>query len=233
MAYSTVLLDLDHTLFDFDGSERLAFARMMQVAGASELDGSFDRYKTINGALWKSVERGEILARDVRHRRTELLVEALELDADPAVLADEFVAGLGDYGELYDGARDALVALAATSTLAMVTNGLGDVQRAKIDRLALGQYFEGVVISGEVGVSKPRSEIFGLALEAVGNPEKASVLMVGDSLSSDMAGGAAFGVDTCWYNPSGGRNRSGVSVTHEIDDLAQLSAVVTLRGPAG
>lgn len=232
MPYTTVLLDLDHTLFDFDGSEVLAFARMMELAAVENPDQYFAQYKAINTALWKAVELGEILATEVRHRRTEQLAAELGLDADPGALADEFVTGLGAHGEMYDGARATLDELVEVATLAMVTNGLGDVQRAKIERLDLARYFKAVVISGEVGASKPRPEIFELAWQSVGSPDKASVLMVGDSLSSDMAGGVGFGVDTCWYNPSRSRNRTGVQVTHEIDDLAQLASVVTLRGPA-
>lgn len=231
MPYTTVLLDLDHTLFDFDGSEVLAFERMMRAAGRENASMYFAEYKEINTALWKAVERGEILARDVRGQRTALLVEALGLDADPELLADEFIAGLGAYGELYEGARELLDDLAGVASLVMVTNGISEVQRAKIKRLQLAPYFQEVVISGEVGVAKPQVEIFEIALEAVGSPAEASVLMVGDSLSSDMAGGVASGIDTCWYNPSGARNRTGVPVTHEIAALSQLPPVVALRGP--
>ncbi|MFW5729919.1 MAG: HAD hydrolase-like protein, partial [Spirochaetota bacterium] len=52
------------------------------------------------------------------------------------------------------------------------------------------------------------------------------VLMVGDSLTSDIEGGVRYGLPTCWYNPEGRMNPSGPSPTHEIRDLAELPGLV-------
>ena len=85
--------------------------------------------------------------------------------------------------------------------LAVISNGLGEVVYARLARLGLSDYFDAVVVSSEVGVAKPNPAIFEAAFERLGSPDKATTLMVGDSLTSDIAGGSAFGIDTCWYNP--------------------------------
>jgi HAD superfamily hydrolase (TIGR01509 family) len=87
------------------------------------------------------------------------------------------------------------------ATLALVSNGIGAVARAKVARLELDRYFAAIVISGEVGTAKPDAGIFDIVFDQLGNPDKATALMIGDSLTSDIAGGINYGIDTCWYAP--------------------------------
>ena len=221
MSYTTFLLDLDHTLLDSDASEALAFTQTLTAAGIEGPEQHAQSYRNINLELWAAVERGEMLPQQVKTRRFEHLVEQQGFDADPLAMAEDFVAGLGANGELYDGATEILQALSADASLALITNGLSEVQRARIARLEIEQYFDAIVISAEVGTAKPGIEIFELTFEALGNPVKSKTLMVGDSLSSDIQGGANFAIDTCWYNPHGKAGKNG-NVTYEIQTLTQL-----------
>lgn len=225
MPYETILFDLDHTLYDSDESERHAYAHACGRAGLADLDLHFPRYVTINQAMWRAVERGEIDPAEVRHRRFEAFNLEVGLDADHFVMANDFVWGLGNHGGLYPGAEQVLAACAARASLALVTNGLGDVQRSRLSRLGIADYFDAIVISSEVGVTKPRPAIFEAAFERLGRPPKDTAVMVGDSLTSDVAGGRAYGIDTCWYNPHGNRAEPGSEPTLEVrrlDDLPQL-----------
>lgn len=201
--YPTVLLDLDHTLFDSDASEREAFDRTLRAEGVADPDAHLATYVAINTALWSGVERGELTATDVRTRRFERFVAATAIDADAHRMADAFAAGLGACGDLYPGARSVLEELATVARLALVTNGLGEVQRARVERLGLAHYFDAVVISAEVGAAKPDPSFFAIAFDRLGHPARPDVLMVGDSLTADVRGGAEAGLTTCWYNPHG------------------------------
>jgi HAD superfamily hydrolase (TIGR01549 family) len=133
---------------------------------------------------------------------------------------------LGANGELYPGAKQVLERIAPVAALGLVTNGLSAVQRARIDRLELAQYFQAIVISAEVGTSKPGTEIFDLAFDQLANPPKESALMVGDSLSSDIQGGVNYGIATCWYNPHQLIGHASDGVDHEIARLDQLLSLV-------
>ena len=230
MRYDTLLFDLDHTLLDSDASEIAAYAHTMATIGLAEPDDHFERYLRINHAMWAAVERGELQPTEVRHRRFEQFVDEVGISADPVVMADAFVWGLGAFGELYDGAREVLERYAGTARLAMVTNGLSDVQRARIDRLDLAGYFDAVVISSEVGVTKPRPEIFDITFEQLGQPPKQSALMIGDSLTSDIRGGSDYEIATCWFNWRRSATVPGVTVTHEITALDQLTGIVSPFG---
>lgn len=228
MSYSTILLDLDHTLFDSDASEEHAFAQTMQAASVSDAERYRESYRDINLALWARVERHELTPQQVRTLRFEQLVDRERIDADPGEMARNFVAALGANGELYEGVREILDRLSGKVSLALVTNGLSEVQRARIERLDIDRYFDAVVISAEVGAAKPGSEIFDITFEALNFPDRNTAVMVGDNLSSDIQGGVGYGIATCWYNPQRRAAESPHSAAHEIADLSELLGLVAL-----
>ena len=226
MRYTNLLFDLDHTLIDSHASEATAFDYTMRRAGVQNPADYLAHYGEINTALWAAVERGEITPNDVRSARFAQLIAATDVEGDPDAMGDDYVHGMGANGDLYPGTIETLNALAEVADLALVTNGIGEVQRARIARLGLDKFFDAVVISGEVGVAKPGAEIFDLTLESLGHPDKGTTLMIGDSLSSDMAGGIAYGIDTCWY----AAHSTGVTIVpvdHTITALDELLPIVT------
>ncbi|NNF64502.1 MAG: noncanonical pyrimidine nucleotidase, YjjG family [Acidimicrobiia bacterium] len=226
MRYQYILLDLDHTLLDSNASEVAAFDETMRSIGVDDPQSLFAPYVEINRALWAAVERNEISPEVVRFARFEQFVVDQNLDADPHAMAETFAAGLSNNGDLFPGALALLQRLSAMATLAMVTNGIGVIQRSRIERLGIGEYFAAVSISGEIGSSKPDSGIFQHAFGALGSPDRDRAIMVGDSLSSDIAGGNAYGVNTCWLNPTG-RTAESVRPTYQIRDLAELELIVS------
>ena len=226
MTYSTVLFDFDLTLFDTDGAEAPAFDTTIAQLGLAPNSDHFDAYREINLALWDSVHAGTLAPSDVHLLRFEQWVDRLGLDAEPQRLADVFLLAMGAHGELYPGALDLLHRLKSTATLAMVTNALADVQRLRLERLGIEPLFETIVISTEAGSAKPNPAIFDVTFEALGWPDKGGAIIVGDNLGSDIAGGRGYGIDTCWYNPTGRANPTDEAPTHEIRDLNELIELV-------
>ena len=110
--------------------------------------------------------------------------------------------------------------------MVVLTNGLPEVQRQRLAGSAIRTYLAGLVISGEVGAAKPDPRIFDAAFEVMGRPEREEVLMVGDSLTSDIAGGKAHGIDTCWFNPQGNPRTLEVKPRYEIRSLRELLDIV-------
>jgi YjjG family noncanonical pyrimidine nucleotidase len=227
MVYSTVLFDLDHTLFDFDASEALAFAGALAAAGIDDAVPHLATYRRLNAALWAAAERGEIRSSTIRNLRFEQLALELGLDATIApAMADAFISGLSAHGDLYPGAREVLETLHGRVTMGVISNGLGEVVHARLGRLELRSFFDVVVVSSEVGVAKPDPGMFDVAFERLARPAKASALMIGDSLTSDIAGGTEYGIATCWYNPNGRQPSAGDEFTYEISSLTQLPDVI-------
>jgi YjjG family noncanonical pyrimidine nucleotidase len=225
--YTALLLDLDHTLLDSDASEAHAFDHALASVGVADPSRYLGAYQAINLALWKQVERGELATEHLRSARFARLVETTGIAASPAALADAFAYGLGAYGELYPGARELLDALAAAPgvSLALVTNGVSDIVRARLKRLDLGRYFRMIAVSSELGTAKPAAAIFEAALAGLGSPPRPSALMVGDNLDSDIQGGRNAGIATCWYNPHRRTGGDGL-VDHQIATHDALLALV-------
>jgi 2-haloacid dehalogenase len=223
VGYTTLLLDFDHTLFDFDASQAQALRHAVVVGGLPASDEVINAYVEINDRLWAAVSHGSLLPPAVHRQRFRELVERFGTGDDVA-MACSFVDGLGQFGDLYPGAREVLTSLAERATLVMVTNSLTAVKRVQTSRLDIEHFFAGIVISEEVGVAKPDKRIFDIALSAAGNPDPSTVLMVGDSLPSDIRGGHNAGLATCWYNPHGRQPSAdqAETITHEISDLAEL-----------
>ena len=175
------------------------------------------------------MEAGELTPNDVRVVRFERLFDEVGVEADARQVADDYLIGLGSYGDLYPGARDLLNDLAEMASLALVSNGIGQVVRDKVRRLDLDRYFDAIVISGEIGVAKPHAGFFDIAFERLGYPDKATTLMIGDSLASDIQGGADYGIDTCWYTPNTETVPSLAPTlvpTHRIGSLSEIPAIV-------
>jgi len=225
MRYTTLLFDLDHTLFDFDASEAAAFSKTFADAGINDADRFRNAFAAINTALWLDVERGALSPDEVNPLRFQKLIDQSGLDADPLVLADDYIVGLGAEGDLFPDARKVLEDLAEDSTLAIVSNGIAQVQRDKIARLGLDQYFRSIVISGEVGSSKPGTGIFDIVFDQLEHPDKTTALMIGDSLTSDIQGGINYGIDTAWYAPNAPLTTQS-DATYRIRDLNEIVTIV-------
>lgn len=223
--YSIVLFDLDDTLLDSAESARLAFDDAMESIGVNDADIYRPVFRDINADLWGKVETGELTPNEVKTLRFEQLVALGGFATDPLALADIYGHGLGRYGNLYPGAHEMLATVSDVATLGIITNGIGEIQRSRLVNHDLEQYFDDVVISGEVGHSKPGSRIFDVALDRLGRPEKSTVVMIGDSLSSDMPGAAAYGIDSIWFDTLD-RTVGDVPVTHRVSSLLEIPPIV-------
>ena len=224
--YRWLLFDADGTLFDYDRAEATALRRAF-----ARFDQPFEpeyaaAYRRINADLWRAYERGEIDQDRLRLERFARLFAALGLDLNAAQFSAIYLQHLAQAAYLIPGAEDVLTALHGKMGLALITNGVADVQRSRLGRSTIGGYLSPWIISGEVGVAKPDRAIFEIAFRAMGQPRKKEVLIIGDSLTSDMEGGRSFGIDTCWFNPRGKPRPPGIEVHYEIRDLREILHLV-------
>ena len=60
MKYTTLLLDLDETLFDFSKSEKFAIDKLMEKYNIPVTEENRRLYSKINDEKWKKLERGEL-----------------------------------------------------------------------------------------------------------------------------------------------------------------------------
>ena len=224
--YPWLFFDADGTLFDYNRAEAAAFRKAFELLQIQYEHDYLNVYQKINSELWKALERHEITPAVLRVRRFEQLLEALQLTGSANDLNLTYVEQLGLCTDLIDGAYAVLQILSRNSRIAIVTNGLEAVQRSRLRHSTIHPFITELVISEEVGAAKPHPAFFDAAFARTGNPPKRDVLIIGDSLSSDMQGGLNYGIDTCWYNPGGESKPESLSITYEITRLQDLLAAV-------
>jgi 2-haloacid dehalogenase len=228
--YPWLFFDADGTLFDYNRAEATAFRKAFEYLPFHFEDGYLDVYQKINRELWKALERHEITPAVLRVRRFELLLEALQLSGSADDLNIAYVEQLGLCTDLIDGACEVLQTLSESSRIAIVTNGLEAVQRSRLRRSSIYPFITELIISEEVGAAKPHPAFFDAAFSQIAarneRPPKSDVLIIGDSLSSDMQGGVEYGIDTCWYNPAKERKPESLPITYEIEHLSELLEII-------
>ncbi|HEY4430914.1 MAG TPA: YjjG family noncanonical pyrimidine nucleotidase [Paenibacillus sp.] len=226
MKYDVILFDADDTLFDYGMAESHAlsnaFLHFGMPTGAADYAAS---YQEINHALWRDLEQGKISSASLRVERFNRLFAANALELDPEAFSEAYLRFLGEGTFLMQGAIELCEEL-ADCRLAIITNGIKDVQTSRIQGSPLSETFEQIIISEEAGCQKPETGIFDYAFAKLGISDKEKVLIVGDSLTSDIQGGINYGIDTCWFNPLGKENVSGAEPKYEIRSLSELLDIV-------
>lgn len=201
MKYDVILLDADETLFDYRRAAREALAGTCAAFGVPFNEEVHARYHAINDALWRLYEQGGTTQEALRVGRFERLAAALGASFDPANFNAAYTAALGEGAYLREGALELCQALFGKRPLYIATNGLVATQKRRLEKSPLRPLISDMFISEEIGFQKPRKEYFDAVLAAVGNPAPSRVILLGDSLTSDMAGGRNAGVATCWLAP--------------------------------
>ncbi len=224
--YPVVLFDLDNTLSDFSSAQQVALPALLADHGVPDGIDYLPTFKRLADPLWGQLEAGELTLDTLNDERFRLLIEHTDLDLDPSVLAPQYLAWLGRSGVLWPGAVELLDQLRGNVTMGLVTNGYAEVQRPRLAQFGLDDYFASVTVSSEIGHAKPSQAFFDVALAAHDNPDPSTVLVVGDSLSSDIAGGASAGCATCWFNPAGKEAPDSPRIDHVATTLADVAGIV-------
>lgn len=222
--YSVILFDIDDTLLDFPRSEREALCEAFLMSGIELDDEMIGIYHQINYELWRALERKEITREELMTRRFEDFVKYYELSADFTKVARDYLDCLGKKVYFIDGARELLSELYGKVRLYIVTNGLACVQNSRYKLTGFDKIFDGMFISQEVGANKPDNRFFEYVAEHIVGFEKEKTIIVGDSLSSDIAGGINFGIDTCWYSAKGMTPK--IQPTYTVDSLDKVLPIL-------
>ena len=220
-----ILWDIDGTLLDFLKAEHEAIKKCFEIFELGECtDDMIGRYSDINKKYWERLERGEITKPEVLIGRFK---EFFDLEGIQTNCAEEFnreyQIRLGDTICFRDNGYELIKSLKGHVKQYAVTNGTKVAQDKKLRLSGLQDLFDGVFISEVIGYEKPRAEFFHHVWEHIGTYEPSEIMIVGDSLTSDMQGGNNAGIVCCWYNPGHAENTRGVHVDYEIDDLQKLT----------
>jgi 2-haloacid dehalogenase len=220
----TILWDVDETLLDFGAAQRAALITLFSEFGLGPCtDAMVARYDAINHIFWQRLERGEITKPEVLIGRFEQFFS--EYGVDPAVSVpfnDRYQLCLGDTIVHRDDCIKLIDLLRGKVRQYIVSNGTVIAQTKKLDRSGIGMRMDGVFLSEALGAEKPSPAFFDKVFAAIGPVDRSEVMIVGDSLTSDMQGGMNAGIVTCWYDPKGKPVPEGYRIDHVIANLWDL-----------
>ncbi len=230
----TVFWDVDETLLDFGAAQRAALKTLFSEFGLGPCtDAMVDRYDAINHIFWGRLERGEITKPEVLIGRFRQFFS--EYGIDPAVSVpfnDRYQLCLGDTIVCRDDCLALLDFLKGKVRQCVVSNGTVIAQTKKLDRSGIGRRMDGVFLSEALGAEKPSPAFFEKVFDAIGPVDRSEVMIVGDSLTSDMQGGMNAGIVTCWYNRTGNPVPEGYRIDHVIKNLWELLPLLGLSKEA-
>ena len=224
MAYRFLLFDLDHTLLDFESAEETALTQMLEDMNFPDVQAFKDYYKPMNQGLWKDLEQKKISKKNLINSRFAIAFAHFGRDVDGEEMALRYQDYISQQGQTFPGAEDLLAKLVERGyQLYGATNGVTAIQQGRLKQSAITPYFKEIFISEQLGTQKPEVAFY----EKIGNLipgfAKEQALMIGDSLTADIAGGNASGIDTVWYNPDRKENTSLVVPTYTVSNYQEIA----------
>ena len=225
MKYTSLFFDLDNTLLDFYKAEAVAIERVLKQHSLPYDGDTIKLYSKINRSYWERFERGEIPKEAIYEGRFITLFEALNCNGDAKTVAKDYFNALADGHFVMNGAVEILEYLKAKGyKIYATTNGVSFTQYKRIENSGLAPYFDKVFVSEDAGCQKPDKAYFEYVLNNIDEKEKSNILIIGDSLSSDILGGINSGIDTCWFNNE--HKKSPYEIQYEITDLSELKSLL-------
>lgn len=214
---AAVFFDMDDTVFDHALTCRDALGRLAQEhplfrqRRRAEL---VREYSRLLEAVHPDVLAGH---RDANEARRDRFVELARFCGRD--ISQEEAARLSTrYRELYQslrravpGAREMLRRLHGRTVVGIVTNNEVREQREKLAYLGAERWVDLLVVSEEVGASKPDPQIFATALARAGASAEETV-MIGDSWQNDVLGARNVGIGAVWFNRFGAEPPSAIEV---------------------
>lgn len=224
---SCIFWDLDDTLLDFPFSQRFALKKCFRDIGHEITEEQIARYSQINDNYWKRLELGEITREELLTGRFAALFREYGIEGvDVGAFHREYEKALGSVFLFRDDGLSVVQSLQGTCRQYVITNGVSAVARSKFRLSGLEAVMDGIFISEEVGAPKPQRAFFQYCLERIPEKDKSRILIVGDSLTSDIKGGIQMGIPTCWYHYDDKVNDTPWKPDYEIKDLHAVCAIV-------
>ena len=233
--YKVIIFDADHTVIDYLEDEKAVLRELLPTLGIEPTEETVAECDDVSNETWEEAGLNAVHTPYIQEHYHTLYVAHTEdlfknlfrrypSPADPKETGLRFLKMLERPSIPCEGAVETLQALHGKYLICVATNAVSSIQRPRMQTLSA--WVDRLYISEEMSFIKPMPPFFSYILQDLG-VSKDECLMVGDSLSSDIAGANASGIDSCWLNRSGKINGTDIRPTYEIHLLKEL---LTLLG---
>lgn len=197
--YEYLIFDIDNTILDFSRSEHFSLQKLFIKYGVVFNEDTFNQYKIINKGLWDQLEEGKITKKTVLEERFARFFKTQDIIVNGKEADELYRTFLEERNDVMHGAIDLLTKLKAKGyTIFAGTNGVGKTQRKRLENAGITNFFDELYISEEVGFEKPDARFFQYIFQDATLTDLSKVVMIGDSLSSDIEGANRVGIDSIW-----------------------------------
>ncbi len=195
-----IFLDIDNTLLDFNAASRVAMEQAFAACGIPFAPEMYPTFKRVNDGLWRKIETGELTRERLHATRWNLVLAALGLPGDGQAVEAHFLSLLATEAIPVEGAEALLRYLSAKYTVCIASNAPYEQQLKRLTKVGMLPYFHKHFISEKLGVAKPSREYFDRCFAQLEGITPEQTVIIGDSVTADIHGGAAYGMHTCWYD---------------------------------
>ncbi|HLO45306.1 MAG TPA: YjjG family noncanonical pyrimidine nucleotidase [Leadbetterella sp.] len=224
-----LFFDLDHTLWDFEKNSEICIKQIYEHHRAIfpaevEFDVFFQKFSTINSAMWNQLDLSLITHEYLRTFRFQKVLQALSIEIDESFsleLNQMLLDLLPHQHHLMDDAFDTLEVLAQRGyKMHIISNGYQDIQIKKMKSGGIHHFFDQIITNDIAGARKPEKAIFDFALYKA-NADVTNSIMIGDNLIADIEGAKNAGLRTIYFNPENDGND-----TENISELKYLLEIL-------
>ncbi len=228
--YKYLLFDLDDTLLDFKKAQDSAMTENLQNYQIKATPEILKKYAEINAFCWHQFEKGKFSRPEIFVNRVKMLGDFLGTEFEYQSFTSRYLECLSRQGQIIPYSVELLIRLGKKGyKIAAASNGTVAAQTGRLVVSGLAGFFkDGIFLSEKVGIQKPNLEFFEYVLNKLGVKNKKEVLMIGDSISSDIAGANAVGIDSCLVDFDKNYTSETVDATYIINSLEEIITVCKL-----
>lgn len=221
----TVLLDIDDTILDFTLGERVAIRLSFEHFRLPYDPIYASVYHDVNEGWWRRYEAGKATVQQVV---VERFVDLFGKIGKPMPLnfASVYEENLRAQHAYIRGAKGFVERLSRAYDVYAVSNGRTAVQERRLRESGLVGLLKDVFVSEEVGYHKPQKAFFDEIAKRIEGYTPQTTVLVGNSLTSDIAGGKEAGVHTVWYNREHRALEAGFAPDFTSDDYHEIEAFI-------
>ena len=204
--YKAIFIDIDDTLLDYIPCCREAFDAALRTITNNQSpitneDDLFDIFFAISGRLFSEAKHGLHTVAEVMELYPKEFIATIGYPVEAVdPFKHAFRAAWGTTHTLVPGAKEMLETLQAKGyRLFAASNSFGHLQRSRLEHAGILHYFEDTFISMDIGYDKPDIRFYQEALRRCGL-QPFEVLMIGDSMTTDVLGAQSAGIDALFFD---------------------------------